>query len=522
MPYLAYDVRGIQSFLFAIPKLKSIIGGSALVDRFDRDTVPALARQKGWDLIHSGGGRGLFRYDGEGAADAIGAQVVKEAHAIGLDLRLGRATNLIDATHCAEALYPYLPEQADGHPCSLSGLYPVARPGDVHPIVRKREFDHGDHMDRWFESVVLDGRDGKSPLAVHPALQREPVFFREVQADGERGRGWGAAGLEALGGRPRWAIICMDGNDIGRQFAAISKSSLPEAEMLDWVRRAGQAIDDCGTTAFRKATERVLREWVGDVGHDNLPVCDGKVVLPLRPLVLGGDDLALLCHPRYAASFVLEACRVFAATSKERAAKSKTPLWPAAKHGLSISAGILYAPSSLPLATAIPYAESLLALAKQAGRRVAADAPPACVDWESITESMLDRPEFRRQRELVFRDGDLGEEVRLTQRPMALDAFEALLRDAKQLADKPVSVLHKLRDGLRAPAYERQVFVNRLRKNHGDLAEALREPDPDAKKGKSGFGARWRTGPGFRATDLLDLVGLILEERRQGKEVTSW
>lgn len=530
MPYLAYDVRGIQSFLFAIPKLRSIIGGSALVDRFDRETIPELAKDHGWDLIHAGGGRGLFRFAGDADADAISAAVVREARRIGLDLRLGRAASLLDAAHCADHLHPFLPDQLDGHPCSLSGLYPVDRPDRVHPIVQKRHFDRGDRMDRWFESVVLEGRDGRSPIQVHPALRDEPVFFREVQGDGEAGSEWGEAGFEALGRQRRWAIVCMDGNDIGRQFAAMAQLEMPELDRLDWVRAAGRAIDDCGTMAFRAATEQVLRSWVGDVGHENVPRCHQNVVLPIRPLVLGGDDLALLIHPRYAMEFALEASRVFTATSRQRAGDfrkhSRRPLWLATDDSLTISAGILFAPSSLPLSTAIPYAESLLALAKGEGRKRPGKGAPAFVDWESVTESMLDRPELRRRRELVFRDVDLGgEEVVLTQRPYAMEALEDLQRGANQLDGVPVSVLHRLREGLRAPAFERQVFVNRLRKNHPALAEALFEPVLDDGKAKTALGKGWRKtsrgGTNGRATDVLDMVGLVLEQRRMGKEVRS-
>jgi hypothetical protein len=531
MPYLAYDIRGIQSFLFAIPKLRSIIGGSALVDRFDRETVPELARQHRRDLIHSGGGRGLFRFERDDEGQAISDQLVAEARRIGVDLRLGTASALLDAAHCAEQLFSYVPDRLDGHPCALSGLYPVDRPDAVHPVVQKRHFDRGDRMDRWFEGVVLEGRDGRSPIRVHPALSDEPVFFREVQADGEAGSEWGEAGFEALGRRGRWAVVCMDGNDIGRQFAKMSAESMTEVDRLDWVRSAGAAIDACGTSAFRKATERVLRTWIGDVGHESVPRCGANVVLPLRPLVLGGDDLALLIHPGYAAEFVSEASRVFSATSRQCASdyrkRSRRSLWPATDDVLTISAGVLYAPTSLPLSSAIPYAESLLALAKAEGRRQHGKAAPSCVDWESVTESLLDRPELRRQREMVFRDLDLGgEEVQLTQRPYTMDAFEELQRSAKILADVPVSVLHRLQDGLRAPAFERQVFVNRLRKNHPELAEELREPLPDDKNGKAGFGKGWRRRPGrggkeSRATHVLDMVGLVLEARRMRQEVRS-
>lgn len=523
MPYLAYDIRGIQSFIFAVPRLRSIIGGSALIDRFDRDTVPTLARDGGWDLVHSGGGRGVFHLRDQGAAKELTEKLVAEARRIGLDLRIGRAERVVDAAHCAEELHPFVPDNLEGHPCYASGLYPVDRPDKVHPVIQRRHFDRGDRMDRWFENVVLEGRDGRKPLDLHPELRKDLTFFREVRGNDEHGSPAGDAGLEALGGRRRWAIVCMDGNDIGRQFAHVSNAGLNEEQMLDWVRSAGRAIDDCGTTAFRAATQRVMNLWIGDVGREGLPICDGEVVLPLRPLVLGGDDLTLLCHTRYAAEFVLEASRVFTRTSEQHAANFRGHLWPATEGRLTISAGILYAPASLPLASAIPYTESLLAMAKRHGRQAKAAGSPACVDWESITETMLDRPDFRRRRELIFRDEDIGEEVALTQRPVELGEFEGLQQRARRIAEStPTTVLHRLLPGLRAAAYDRQVFVNRLAKNHPELADSLREPIPGSAQRKD-FGSSWRRdrfggGPPRRATDILDVVGLALEQRREGTE----
>ena len=43
--YVCYDLRAIQSYIFRVPKLKYIVGGSALVDRFDRVLVPVSARR---------------------------------------------------------------------------------------------------------------------------------------------------------------------------------------------------------------------------------------------------------------------------------------------------------------------------------------------------------------------------------------------------------------------------------------------------------------------------------------------
>ena len=58
--YLCYDIRGIQSFIFRIPKLKYIIGGSAVIDRFDRETIKNLMLPQGCERLFTGGGKGTF------------------------------------------------------------------------------------------------------------------------------------------------------------------------------------------------------------------------------------------------------------------------------------------------------------------------------------------------------------------------------------------------------------------------------------------------------------------------------
>ena len=58
--YLCYDIRGIQSFIFRVPKLKYIIGGSAIVDRFDREIMPQLPLKTNQEHIYSAGGKGSF------------------------------------------------------------------------------------------------------------------------------------------------------------------------------------------------------------------------------------------------------------------------------------------------------------------------------------------------------------------------------------------------------------------------------------------------------------------------------
>jgi len=57
--YLCYDLKGIQQYIFQIPRLKCCIGGSRMVDDFDRKTAKSCDTEKAV-LIYSGGGKGAF------------------------------------------------------------------------------------------------------------------------------------------------------------------------------------------------------------------------------------------------------------------------------------------------------------------------------------------------------------------------------------------------------------------------------------------------------------------------------
>ena len=63
--YLCYDLKGIQQYIFQVPKLKCCIGGSRQIDEFDRKEAVAI-QVPGCRLIYTGGGKGAFACVDEG------------------------------------------------------------------------------------------------------------------------------------------------------------------------------------------------------------------------------------------------------------------------------------------------------------------------------------------------------------------------------------------------------------------------------------------------------------------------
>jgi len=516
--FVSYDLKGIQSFIFSIPRLRYIVGGSALIDAFDRDWAPVLpSRVSGCTWIFSGGGRGVFACQDANTADKVKSAIIQEAHAMGADVAIGLAADFSSAVHHADHLYPYLPSAnaLSGHPCPESGLYPSAA-GGVHPIVEKRaapglRFRVEDDLLAAIRATVSDKEI------------QELRFFRDVSSDGESGDADARAAAFSLGFRNRWAVIVMDGNDMGSQFR-VQEQKLNPDKYVEWIRDASISVDASVREACKQGVLAVVSAWWNSESILQARAQKKKLFLPVRPLVVGGDDVIVLCHASYAFQFVQEACQVFETETRKRNEETRKKkgydLWPATGGKLSISAGILFCPVTLPLATAVPYAESLLASAKGKGRQAKPQdnhpAPP-CIDWEQVTESVLDHPALRRQRDFRFLDGDTNFIVELTRRPYTLDEFQQLQLLAQTYASIPGSIRHQVLPSLRSGFHDRQVWRARLGKRAQSLGKLVEDLEEKFQNGTFQNSGRWKVYDHRMSTDVVDALLLLEEQERMNR-----
>jgi hypothetical protein len=368
-------------------------------------------------------------------------------------------------------------------------------------MIKRRVWQRGDHLARRFEGPLLEG------LKLPGLTGAEDMeFFHDVDATSPEGK----AGCEALGGRNRWAIIAMDGNDIGSQHRRADEDLRQDPQKFAvWLKHMSSALDRCSRGACKEAIQHVIRQWYTNEGSSARPI-----TLPVRPLIVGGDDIVLICHVGYALRFVREACQTFSRLSEEEAVDARRTgidLWLETGGQLSITAGVLFAPVTLPLATAIPYAEALLASAKYEGRKTARTGKPAepCVDWESLTEGLIDSPQARRQRELRFFDSDIHQEVELTRRPYTLAALDGVRSLVHRYRTIPGTIRHQVRTGLRAGFWDRKVFTARLGKHQPELVKDLEEEETLRSNGQ-----RWTKTARGRSTDVVDALLLLEEDER--------
>ena len=284
--------------------------------------------------------------------------------------------------------------------------------------------------------------------------------------------------LEDLVGSGYLALIHADGNGVGS--AASTKTR--EFERA-WFFHRNRVL-------LRRSLRTAIDAHCPDTGQ-----------APLILLMLGGDDLLLVCRADIALPFVVTLCEQLAELQREDA------------NGFELTLGVrvVVANATIPIHRLYEAAEQLASSAKRRFR-AAKDADlvgRSVVDWAVNTAAWVDDPEEARRR--AWLRGSSQDLRVLSQRPVdvlgqGLGSLQGLVEGAKKLEKAPRSQLRYLVDQLpRGRALSELAFAELSTEARSALEEA-------------GVKAPWRRAPnnGAWLTELLDLVEIAEVARLAG------
>jgi hypothetical protein len=183
--------------------------------------------------------------------------------------------------------------------------------------------------------------------------------------------------FEETFGALEWsAVVHADGNGVGglfhgfQDFISTEKSSEPivtNRECVNKLREFSLALDAC----TRRACRNVLMAM--DVKH----TLNGEVYAPVIPLILGGDDLTLLCNGQSALRFAQQFLSAFEKETAGSAIVQKIAgqAFSGAPY-LAAAAGVTIMKPHFPFHTAYDLAEELCKSAKEAKHNVQKNGSP--------------------------------------------------------------------------------------------------------------------------------------------------
>ncbi|HWP94786.1 MAG TPA: hypothetical protein VNL72_03530 [Gammaproteobacteria bacterium] len=486
------ELQRLQTWLFTVPRLRAMVGANTLLGEVLRVKLPELARknEEKWLLAPSAEAYpsadqhdplkqhddplndarvGILARDG----GHFEAQFVKGAEAFatvarqllhrelpGLRFRISIDGVEYDQSHVQ--LPTELPVLA---PCEWTGrslASKIIEQGDERHLVSRDVARRHEAAKRAEDGAAKDLATLLSMRTKLNSLER-PQELKDLVGSGYLG------------------LIYADGNGVG----------------------AGVGTTDSERAAFfhrnRVLLRRALRKAI-DV-H-----CPDSGQAPLILLMLGGDDLLLVCRADMALPFVVTLCEELAGLQREHINNG---------FELTLGVGVVVAKHTIPIYRLHEIAEQLASSAKRRFRalRDAGKKAGSVVDWAVYTTAWVDDPEEFRRRHWLRGQGQ--DRRVLSQRPVdvlgdGLHTLQGLVEGAKKLQGAPRSQLRYLIDQLARGRTLTELAFAELSK---EARTALDEV---------GVKAPWRraSNNGLWLTELLDLVE-IAEIGRLGRNVEA-
>lgn len=386
---LLFDTRSIQKYIFSSSRLKTQIGASYLVDRvFDDVLLPVIREVCGaaelddatWREVASpdwtsmpqkarvayiGGGNALIllRADAGEAAAEIVRRFSKELLVRCPGLQTGAAIGTVDLasdgswppkTANRTALVLKLKEQQNtafplttipytGLTLAADGVDETATSYDAS---RKRYIAESEAAKLRVATPRPEGGALRPARAEQALLEKLAGVLTDEEKSCFMENAVFPSELDKLGQKETEnyiAVVHIDGNNMGKKFADLTT--------LSAYKNKSQEI--------RTATIRAFAELVLSMKEDSFPFlaqrkdAEGKRYLPVRPLILGGDDMTFVCAAKVAFD-----CTEF--IMKSLLAK-----------GVDTCAGVAILPTAYPFFRGYEIAEQLCDSAKGRMRKLA-------------------------------------------------------------------------------------------------------------------------------------------------------
>jgi len=384
MPVLTgIDILGIQDYVFASNRLRDVISASWLVHwATAKDGALAQAGlEEGAEVVLASGGNAILSFQDQTRARDFVTRYSRLLYDKAPGLEVAVVHHCFEPGGLADAMHklqldlsvaklermPSVPQLGISvtAACQITGLPAVG----FDPSERNVPLS----------AVVMRWRDA--------GVREEANMRWQYFLDDEAGKGQYAfpAELDKMGRTPGErslvGVVHVDGNGVGEAIRKwlnkCIQDNVPDDKVRQQLREWSESVDRVGREALERAIKRTIEavaqkngeyELVGEIEDLSfgLECSDGQVFLPLRPVLLGGDDLTFLCDGRIALDLAETALAAFECCVRHLGK-------------LSACAGVAIVPVHAPFERAYALAESLCRNAKRR-RREEGDSG-SWLDW---------------------------------------------------------------------------------------------------------------------------------------------
>ncbi|MEU1882050.1 hypothetical protein ABZ470_32515 [Streptosporangium sp. NPDC020072] len=369
MHLVMIGTAGLQRYIFASGKRRQIVGASDLIARVEGEWADHALEQvfpgfdrNGWRidthdaelLVAGAGGVTVLVRD-----RAAGRRLVTRMRLVALETAPGldmcgvivdyEEGSLASAVQEARRRLPTVRERQPG-PLARFPRLPIVADCASDGLPAKGLHAEGEDEAARPESAVSEAKRVSRPNALS-----------RMSAIAGTDRATMSGIIDRLGFEAEWvAVVHADGNGLGEVFGGLDDlsaegASLPPGERdrrhAERLRALSRGVDGCAKRAFAAA----LRLTAGELAS--------REPVPVLPLIIGGDDLTVVCEGTVALSFARHYLERFEQLTKEDLLL-RPVLERLGRDGLSAAAGVAIVKRNYPFHFAYELAEELTREAK--------------------------------------------------------------------------------------------------------------------------------------------------------------
>jgi hypothetical protein len=341
-------VQGIQSFIFQTKELREIIGASEMVEQICTKCFDEYV-QTGEVLLQAAGNI-KCEYSNQKECEKTVLEFPRKVMTYAPGITISQAVEVYekdeDYPMAAQQLEQKLRQQRNrpmrSQTLGMLGCWRAAASG--MPIV---SIENGNRLDAATKQKTIHCEEKalcKKAFGMAVPADKFPYNLKDITSHND------------------WiAIIHIDGNGLGK---VVQKKGKNKRDFANFSKNLNEA-----TCTAAQATFMCLNE------EYNL---DKLSKLPIRPVVLGGDDLTIICRGDLAIDYTKTFIQFF---------EKKTEQLVGTK--LTACGGIAYIKSSYPFYYGYELAEQLCKYAKEQAREINADLTPSCLMFHKVQDSYI-------------------------------------------------------------------------------------------------------------------------------------